>query len=406
MRIDCSTIQFASLRHFYEETRRRETLRLWVGQRPNFEGQAASTAGAGLTSAADLSLSMTNEMVQVRDEVSLSGAALAAARPQGRPSSAPPLALELPNGRVLRLRPRRPLAPPPARCSAEAKEEAEARPEDADLSPELRMLRLILEKLFGVTLRPCPRPATEGAPCTQDGARSSESLSEADTQGEVGWGLEYDLMETHYESEQTAFRAEGIIRTTDGREIRFRFGLTMSREWLQETDIHVRAGNAAQDPLVLNFDGSAAELSAIPFAFDLDADGEEEQIASLGAGSGFLALDLNHDGRINDGSELFGPRSGDGFADLAQHDHDGNGWIDENDAIYAQLRIWQPQTSGLASLTTLRERGVGAIYLGRAATLFDLRDGQNNALGQVVSSGVFLHEDGSVGSMQQVNLVI
>jgi len=268
------------------------------------------------------------------------------------------------------------------------------------------MLRLILEKLFGVTLRLGPRPATDAAPCAQGSERSPEASSEANARGAAGWGLEYDLTETHYEAERTAFQAEGVVKTTDGREIRFRFSLTMSREWLQEAGLHVRAGDAAQDPLVLNFDGGAAGLSATPFLFDLDADGEEEQIASLGAGSGFLALDLNDDGRINDGGELFGPRSGDGFADLAQHDQDGNGWIDENDAVYARLRVWQPQVSGRAALTTLQQRGVGAIYLGRAATLFDLRDGQNSTLGQIVSSGVFLREDGSVGSIQQVNLVI
>ena len=41
-------------------------------------------------------------------------------------------------------------------------------------------------------------------------------------------------------------------------------------------------------------------------------------------GSGYLALDKNGDGTINDGSELFGTRNGDGFADLAQYDEDGN----------------------------------------------------------------------------------
>ena len=80
-------------------------------------------------------------------------------------SSHPLLALELPDGRVLRLRPRRPPAPPPAPRSTETKEEADARAGDADLSPELRV-------------------------------------------------LEYDLTETRYESERTAFRAEGIVKTT------------------------------------------------------------------------------------------------------------------------------------------------------------------------------------------------
>jgi hypothetical protein len=45
------------------------------------------------------------------------------------------------------------------------------------------------------------------------------------------------------------------------------------------------------------------------------------------------------DGRVNDGRELFGPITGDGFAELAAYDDDGNNWIDENDGIYDNLSI-------------------------------------------------------------------
>ena len=64
------------------------------------------------------------------------------------------------------------------------------------------------------------------------------------------------------------------------------------------------------------------ELSDQTFYFDLDADGKEEEISVLN-GSGYLALDKNGDGVINDGSELFGTKNGDGFADLARYDEDG-----------------------------------------------------------------------------------
>lgn len=64
----------------------------------------------------------------------------------------------------------------------------------------------------------------------------------------------------------------------------------------------------------------AASLTERDFAFDIDLDGHADQIAFVGTGSGFLALDRNGDGEINDGSELFGPESGDGFAELAAYD--------------------------------------------------------------------------------------
>ena len=53
----------------------------------------------------------------------------------------------------------------------------------------------------------------------------------------------------------------------------------------------------------------------------------------LGKGSGFLALDKDGNGKIDDGNELFGTKSSDGFGDLREYDSDGSGWIDENDEI-------------------------------------------------------------------------
>ncbi len=100
------------------------------------------------------------------------------------------------------------------------------------------------------------------------------------------------------------------------------------------------------DPIVLNLDTDATTLSDQTFLFDLDADGTEDRIAALGPGSGFLALDQNGNGRLDDGNELFGTKSGNGFADLAAYDEDGNGWIDENDAVFDLLKVWYRDSSG------------------------------------------------------------
>jgi hypothetical protein len=180
----------------------------------------------------------------------------------------------------------------------------------------------------------------------------------------------------------------------------------MHREFLQEGRVTLRAGDAALDPLVVNFAGTAAQLSDVTFDFDLDGDGQTERLPALGSGSGFLTVDLNGDGKINDGGELFGPLSGDGFADLAQYDGDGNRWIDEADPIFGRLRLWQPDADGAGTLVTLSQKQVGAIYLGQAETPFAVKNAQNELLGQVVSSGIYLAETGGVGSVQQVDLAV
>lgn len=151
---------------------------------------------------------------------------------------------------------------------------------------------------------------------------------------------------------------------------------------------------------------TAATPPAAPVAETDDADGRMDQIAFVGSNSGFLALDRNGDGSINDGRELFGALSGNGLVDLATHDTDGNGWIDENDAIFARLLIWSRDGEGNDQLEGLLERNVGAIYLGQAATPFSLKDDSNALQGVVRASGIYLKEDGGVGTVQQLDLVV
>ena len=222
-----------------------------------------------------------------------------------------------------------------------------------------------------------------------------------------GWGMEYDFSETHYEKEQMSFASEGVIRTADGKEINFSVQLGMNREFASQQDIHIRAGDAIKvDPLVINFNGKAPELTSTKYSFDLDFDGNKDQISFLGSDSGFLALDINNDGAINNGSELFGPNSGNGFNELSQYDSDGNIWIDENDPIYEHLRIWTKDSEGNDQLFALGEKGVGAIYLGNIATSFDMKNNENMFNGQVRSSGIYVNENGSVGTIQQIDLTV
>ena len=157
---------------------------------------------------------------------------------------------------------------------------------------------------------------------------------------------------------------------------------------------------------MINFDGAASQLTQNTFSFDIDADGSNDQLAFVAPGSGFLALDANNDGAINDGRELFGALSGDGFTDLAAFDGDGNGWIDANDTVFSRLRIWTKNTAGEDQLLLLGDEGIGALYLGRISTSFALKDSSNELQGQVRATGIFLREEGGAGTMQQLDLVV
>lgn len=209
------------------------------------------------------------------------------------------------------------------------------------------------------------------------------------------------------EEEHTAYTSTGLVKCADGREISFDVTLEMSRRFCQKYDSLVQRDIIVTDPLVINFNGCAPDISDMTFLFDLDSDGEAEEISSLGSGSGFLALDKNHDGRINNGSELFGTESGDGFADLSAYDEDGNGWIDEADAIYKDLVVWTKDENGDDKIISLKDADVGAIYLGSASTEFTYKGDSYDETDAILrSTGVYMKESGGVGTISHVDFAV
>lgn len=104
-------------------------------------------------------------------------------------------------------------------------------------------------------------------------------------------------------------------------------------------------------PLVLDLDGDRIALVGPERGprFDVDGDGEAGRTGWVASGrDALLALDLNYNGKIDGGGELFGnaTRLADGslaengFEALAQYDSNGDGEISAADRIFGQLRLW------------------------------------------------------------------
>lgn len=361
MRIASSTVQMDSSHSSQQEHELNESLRVWVGnRRPDFEGTQ----------------SKSRSLPTLSDSVQISNAGKSA---QSSESNA-------------------------IQDSIDAVEN----------DPRMRLIRAMIAMLTGQDVKvfdasqlhvDSPSTAIQDPNQTNQSSQSNQSQA---TQQPAGYGVEYDHHESYSESEQTSFQASGVVRTSDGKEISFNISLSMSRSYHEESNTSIRLGDARKthDPLVINFDGTAAQLTSQRFKFDLNADGQAENINFVAGGSGFLALDKNGDGKINDGSELFGAKSGNGFADLAALDSDHNGWIDENDAAYGKLQIWTKDASGKDQLSTLKQAGVGALNVAATATPFDLKEANNALQGQIKSSGIYLNENGSAGTIQQVDLTV
>ena len=106
-----------------------------------------------------------------------------------------------------------------------------------------------------------------------------------------------------------------------------------------------------KDPLALDLDGDGVETVGLSanIHFDHDGDSFKELSGAIAADDGLLVLDLNGDGQIDSGAELFGNNTlladgtlaAHGFVALAELDSNSDGIIDDKDSRYSELRIWR-----------------------------------------------------------------
>jgi len=251
------------------------------------------------------------------------------------------------------------------------------------------IIRFLIEKLIGRKVKTVSLKELRG------------NINSLDIKQEPQFAAELKYEKLSYEKEYVTFRADGKIVTKDGREIKFDVSFSINREILDYTELDIKAGSLALiDPLIVNLSGDLRNpLSDSTFTFDLDFNGVEETIPVLSEGNGFLVFDRNENGVIDDGSELFGTKTGDGFSELSVYDDDKNGWIDENDRIFDKLKIWL-KTESQDKLVSLKDANIGAIYLKSVNTPF----GFGNGL--LIDSSIYMKENEDAGIISKVDFVV
>jgi T1SS-143 domain-containing protein len=171
-----------------------------------------------------------------------------------------------------------------------------------------------------------------------------------------------------------------------------------------ELQVSVKAPGA--DPIILDLDRNGFVFSSIDngVTFDINADGKSDQIAWT-SDDGILAYDVDGNGLIDNGSEIFTPdfnggKFASGVAALASLDSNSDGKIDSSDDVFSKLKIWvDANNNGISDegeLSSLFDNGVTSISL-----TTDNTGGQED--GQTVfSTGTFTFADGSTGDFMEV----
>ncbi|MGI2034674.1 DUF5801 repeats-in-toxin domain-containing protein [Rhizobium panacihumi] len=167
--------------------------------------------------------------------------------------------------------------------------------------------------------------------------------------------------------------------------------------------------SSVSDPIVLDLDHNGFAFSSIDngVSFDINADGHQDKVAWTST-DGILAYDLDGNGKIDNGSELFTPsfnggHYASGLAALATLDSNGDGKIDAHDEAFSKLSIWidanNDGVSDAGELSSLFDHAVSSISLEATVTNGLFEDGQ-----AVLSQGHFTLTDGSTGDFLEVGL--
>ena len=164
--------------------------------------------------------------------------------------------------------------------------------------------------------------------------------------------------------------------------------------------------NNAIDPIILDLDDNGIAFGATA-TFDINADGVGDRVTWNSSSDGILAVDLDGNGTIDSGREIFTPQfAGGNFASgaaaLASLDGNGDGVIDAKDAAFADLLVWRDANangvSDAGELATLADHGIAAISTTTAAA-DEMIDDQS-----IVGRGDFTRTDGTAGKYVEVQL--
>ncbi|MEQ1767804.1 MAG: hypothetical protein ABL859_10290, partial [Methylotenera sp.] len=220
---------------------------------------------------------------------------------------------------------------------------------------------------------------------------------------------EYYRWKADHDAGQTTDTLEKWIydRVNEGKTINNPFDPQETRQWkepwekimddiINEIKNKFNQASTIPSPIILDLDGDGIETRGVSAGafFDQVGDGFAEQTGWVGKDDGLLVRDLNGNGTIDTGNELFGnntklangANASNGFEALKELDTNHDGKIDSNDSTFTSLSIWKDVNSNgkteVGEILNLTDEGIQSINVNYTNSSFvDVNSNQHQQIG-------------------------
>jgi len=200
------------------------------------------------------------------------------------------------------------------------------------------------------------------------------------------------------EQQQLNFAMQGEF-IIDNKKVDLNYQLNLQASYSSMRSITTTAA-ALKDPLIIQFGARSIGHITDYAQFDINNDNKQNDLPIFSGDVGYLVFDKNNNNRVDNGGELFGPTTNNGFSELAQLDSNNNGFFDNQDDKFSQVYIWQPKQAktnnneqslgeqpntqaNKQNLVSLSQAGIKAISLNAIATQFNFRDQSKSGNGAI-----------------------
>jgi len=299
------------------------------------------------------------------------------------------------------------------------------------LPPKVKLIKLILESYLGKDLS-IDLSQLDFRNSKQQSLADTEKLSDLNTSSNPknellnidGQQFNSDdnitVTNSNVELQYLSYQVQGQFSLND-QNITLDYQFDLSSKYASKTTITTTAA-ALKDPLIIQFGAQGIGEINGETELDINNDKNLNSLPIFSGDVGYLVFDKNDNKTVDNGSELFGPTSNNGFSELAQLDSNNNGFFDSQDNAYQRVYIWQPQQDNSSNntsniipkkgnnnqqeLVSLAHAGVSAIYLDAIDTPFNFRNQNGDITAQLRQSSFAITDNNQAVGIHQIDVQI